>query len=193
MKKHEIMLQNLPKGRLIEIYGDVNVGKTRTVLTLISELQNETCLYIDVDRDLTAEKLLKYGVQDIVTVLQPDTIEQIEDILTKFLEHDAFNFIVIDSTANLISEELRNLPVDQTFGRKRTRAIFAMIQRLVPIIEQKDVTVIFISQTRQNPDGTFYATGGKALRFFASVRFLITEDDIISVKNKTERTLLKTP
>lgn len=180
----------IPVGRVTEIFGGVNTGKTFTALNIIANLKDKTCLYIDTDRDLTANKLLKYGVQDIVTVLQPETIEEIENIITGFLEYDAFDVIIIDSTANLMPKELLNLPIDQTFGRKRTRAIFSMVQRLIPVIEQKNVRVIFISQTRENPDGTVYSTGGKALRFFASVRLLVTEDDITVVKNKTDNVLL---
>lgn len=190
MKKHKLISQNIPMGRIIEIYGDVDVGKTRTVLTMISELQNKTCLYVDVDRDLTKEKLLKYNVQDLVTVLQPATTEQTADIIRTFLDHNAVDIIVVDSTANLIPCELAELPIGQQFNRQRTKAITAMVQSLVPVLDQKDIMMIFISQTRQNPDGTVYSTGGKALRFFASIRLMITKDDIITVKNKTTVTLL---
>lgn len=190
MKKHKLISQNIPMGRIIEIYGDVDVGKTRTVLTMISELQDKTCLYVDVDRDLTKEKLLKYNVQDLVTVLQPATTEQTADIIRTFLDHNAVDIIVIDSTANLIPCKLAELPIGQQFNRQRTKAITAMVQSLVPVLDQKDIIMIFISQTRQNPDGTVYSTGGKALRFFASIRLMITKDDIITVKNKTTVTLL---
>lgn len=191
MKKHKIIPQDLPKGRIVEVYGDVDVGKTRTVLTMISELSNKTCLYVDADHDLTKDKLLKYDVQDIVTVFQPSTVEQVSETLLAFLKHGAFDIIVIDSTANLVPESLTDLPVAQITGRQRTKAITAMVQALIPIVEQQEATVIFISQTRQNHDGTVYSTGGKALRFYATVRFLITEDDIVVVKNKTDMTLLK--
>lgn len=191
MKKHKIISQNLPKGRIIEIYGDTDVGKTRTVLTLISDLKDKTCLYVDADRDLTKEKLLKYNVQDTVTVFQPSTVEQVSETLLTFLKHGAVDIIVVDSTANLVPESLTDLPVAQHTGRQRTRAIAAMVQSLIPLAEQQETTVIFISQTRKNPDGTVYSTGGKALRFYASVRLLITEDDITVVKNKTDITLLE--
>lgn len=191
MKKHKIISQNFPKGRIIEIYGDTDIGKTRTVLTLISELSNKTCLYVDADHDLTKEKLLKYNVQDNVTVLQPGTVEQVSDILQAFLLNSAVDIIVIDSTANLVPESLTDLPVAQHTGRQRTKAIAAMVQALIPLAEQQGVTVIFISQTRQDLNGISYSTGGKALRFYASVRLLVTKNDITVVKNKTDMTLLE--
>lgn len=192
MKKHKLISQNLPKGRVIEIYGNVDVGKTRTALTVISELQDRTCLYIDVDCDLTKEKLLKYGIQDTVTVLQPVTIKQTTDIIRTFLDHDAIDIIVVDSTANLIFEESQNFSAGQQTYKKKIKALAVMIQSLIPLIEQKGTVLIFISQTRQDLNGNVYSTGGKALRFYSSVRLLITEDDIVIVKNNTDITLLDT-
>lgn len=190
MKKHKIISENLPKGRLIEIYGNNDTGKTFTVLSLISELRNCTCLYVDTDHDLTAQKLTKYGLQERVTVLQPDTAEQAADITEQFLSHGIFDIMVVDSTANLVPEAFKNMPVDQISWKQRSKAISTFVKQLVIMAEQKNITVIFVSQNRSDLDGNLYTTGGKALRFFSSARFCVTEDDITVVKNKTTETLL---
>ena len=192
MRKHVLIPQNIPKGRITEIFGDVDVGKSSTVLKIIGTLTDKTCLYIDTDRDLTQQKLTEFDIDDIVTVLQPDTIEQTVDITNKFLEHGVFDILVIDSTANMISEKYKKLPVDQISWKQRVADITKFIKQLIPVIEKKDMIAIFVSQIRKDLNDNSYTTGGKALRFYSTVRINVSADDITVVKNKTDKTLLRT-
>ena len=192
MRKHVLIPQNIPKGRITEIFGDVDVGKSSTVLKIIGTLTDKTCLYIDTDRDLTQQKLTEFDIDDMVTVLQPDTIEQTVDITNKFLEHGVFDILVIDSTANMISEKYKKLPVDQISWKQRVADITKFIKQLIPVIEKKDMIAIFVSQIRKDLNDNSYTTGGKALRFYSTVRINVSADDITVVKNKTDKTLLRT-
>ena len=192
MRKHVLIPQNIPKGRITEIFGDVDVGKSSTVLKIIGTLTDKTCLYIDTDRDLTQQKLTEFDIDDIVTVLQPDTIEQTVDITNKFLEHGVFDILVIDSTANMMSEKYKKLPVDQISWKQRVADITKFIKQLIPVIEKKDMIAIFVSQIRKDLNDNSYTTGGKALRFYSTVRINVSADDITVVKNKTDKTLLRT-
>ena len=191
MKKHILISKNIPQGRITEIFGDVDTGKSTAVLKIIGALANKTCLYIDTDRSLTQQQLAEFDIQDMVTVLQPDTIEQTVDIVNRFLEQDVFDIIVFDSTANLISERYKNLPVNQISWKHRIADITKMIQQLIPVIENRNMIIIFVSQIRKDLKGNSYTTGGKALRFYSTVRLEISRDDITVVKNKTDKVLLR--
>lgn len=191
MKKHILISKNIPQGRITEIFGDVDTGKSTAVLKIIGALANKTCLYIDTDRSLTQQQLAEFDIQDMVTIFQPDTIEQVIDITDQFLEQNVFDIIVFDSTANLISERNKDLPVDQMSWQRKVADITKLVQKLIPVIEDKNMIVIFVSQIRKDLKGNSYTTGGKALRFYSTVRLEISRDDITVVKNKTDKVLLR--
>ena len=191
MKKHFLISKNIPQGRITEIFGDVDTGKSTAVLKIIGALANKTCLYIDTDRSLTQQQLAEFDIQDMVTVFQPDTIEQVVDITDQFLEQNVFDILVFDSTANLISERNKDLPVDQISWQSKVADITKLVQKLIPVIEDKNMIVIFVSQIRKDLKGNSYTTGGKALRFYSTVRLEISRDDITVVKNKTDKVLLR--
>lgn len=191
MKKHILISKNIPQGRITEIFGDVDTGKSTAVLKIIGALANKTCLYIDTDRSLTQQQLAEFDIQDMVTIFQPDTIEQVIDITDQFLEQNVFDIIVFDSTANLISEKNKDLPVDQISWQRKVADITKLVQKLIPVIENRNMIVIFVSQIRKDLKGNSYTTGGKALRFYSTVRLEISRDDITVVKNKTDKVLLR--
>ena len=191
MRKNCLISQNIPSGRITEIFGDVDTGKSSVVLRIIAALIDKICLYIDVDRDLTKQKLNEFDIQDMVTIVQPDTLEQVIIAINSYLQHDLVDIIVIDSTANLISEKHKDMPVNQISWKQRVADITSLVQKLIPIIESKNIILIFVSQIRKDLQGNSYTTGGKALRFYSTVRLEISKDDIKVVKNKTDLQLTR--
>ena len=187
-KKHQLISQNVPEGKIVEIFGQDNVGKTYTILRLISDLKNKICLYVDADRDLTREKLLKYGLSDRVIIVQPDSIEQTVNIIQQYLS--VIDIIVVDSTANLLPGNFKDTPVNMISWKDRVKGISVLLQRIVPLCDINKIITIFVSQNRYDKDGNSYTTGGKALRFAATIRLQVTEDDLKIVKNKTSVTIL---
>ena len=143
-KKHQLISQNVPEGKIVEIFGQDNVGKTYTILRLISDLKNKICLYVDADRDLTREKLLKYGLSDRVIIVQPDSIEQTVNIIQQYLS--VIDIIVVDSTANLLPGNFKDTPVNMISWKDRVKGISVLLQRIVPLCDINKIMAILTLQ-----------------------------------------------
>lgn len=183
-RKHKIIPENLPTGKIVEIYGDVDVGKTFVTLEAVAALKDKTVLIVDSDRDITKEKLLKHNLSNAY-VYQPYCIEEVTSFLTATVNKKAmFDILVFDSTATLVSESVRNVSIDQASWKQSNVALTSFIQYLMPLLDKYNALAIFISQNRNTMDNNILTTGGKALRFHSSVRLLVKEDDIIVTKNK---------
>lgn len=178
----------LPRGRVIEIYGPESSGKTTLALHVISEAQKlgDTCAFVDAEHALDAEYAGNLGVNiDELILSQPDTGEAGLDIAESLVRSGAVGLIVIDSVAALVPKaEIEGEMGDSHMGLQ-ARLMSQALRRLTGIISKSNTTVIFINQLREkigvmfgNPETT---TGGRALKFYSSVRL-----DIRRVKTITE-------
>lgn len=178
----------LPRGRVIEIYGPESSGKTTLALHVIAEAQKlgDTCAFVDAEHALDAEYAGNLGVNiDELILSQPDTGEAGLDIAESLVRSGAVGLIVIDSVAALVPKaEIEGEMGDSHMGLQ-ARLMSQALRRLTGIIAKSNTTVIFINQLREkigvmfgNPETT---TGGRALKFYSSVRL-----DIRRIKTITE-------
>jgi len=166
-----------PKGRISEIFGPESSGKTTLSLHAIAEAQKAggIAAFIDAEHALDPKYAANIGV-DIKNLLvsQPENGEQALDILELLVKSEVIDLVVIDSVAALVPKtELDGEMGDQTIGL-HARLMSKALRKLNGIIAKTNTTVIFINQVREkvgvvygNPEIT---TGGRALRFYASVR-----------------------
>ncbi|HEY4514236.1 MAG TPA: recombinase RecA [Candidatus Paceibacterota bacterium] len=167
----------LPRGRIIEIFGPESSGKTTLSLHAIAEAQKRggICAFIDAEHAVDPEYAKKIGV-DITSLLisQPDTGEQALEIVESLVRSGKIDVIVIDSVAALTpKDEIEGDMGAQHIG-KQARLMSQALRKLTAIVSKTKTVVIFINQIRMqigvmfgNPETT---TGGKALKFYTSVR-----------------------
>ncbi|MDY3007024.1 recombinase RecA [Anaerococcus porci] len=167
----------LPRGRVVEIFGPESSGKTTLTLHCIAEDQKlgNTCAFIDAEHALDAEYAKRLGVNiDELILSQPDTGEQALDITESLVRSAAVDLVVIDSVAALVPRaEIEGEMGDSHMGLQ-ARLMSQALRRLTGVISKSNTTVIFINQLREkigvmfgNPETT---TGGRALKFYSSVR-----------------------
>lgn len=167
----------LPRGRVIEIFGPESSGKTTLALHCIAESQKlgDTCAFIDAEHALDAQYAKNLGVDtDNLILSQPDTGEQGLDIAESLVRSGAVDLIVVDSVAALVPKaEIEGEMGDSHMGLQ-ARLMSQALRKLAGAISKTNCTVIFINQLREkigvmfgNPETT---TGGRALKFYASVR-----------------------
>ena len=177
----------LPRGRVIEIYGPESSGKTTLALHVIAEAQKlgDTCAFVDAEHALDAEYAANLGVNiDELILSQPDTGEAGLDIAESLVRSGAVGLIVIDSVAALVPKaEIEGEMGDSHMGLQ-ARLMSQALRRLTGIISKSNTTVIFINQLREkigvmfgSPETT---TGGRALKFYSSVRLDIRRIKTIS-------------
>ena len=178
----------LPRGRVIEIYGPESSGKTTLALHVIAEAQKlgDTCAFVDAEHALDAEYAANLGVNiDELILSQPDTGEAGLDIAESLVRSGAVGLIVVDSVAALVPKaEIEGEMGDSHMGLQ-ARLMSQALRRLTGIISKSNTTVVFINQLREkigvmfgSPETT---TGGRALKFYSSVRL-----DIRRIKTITE-------
>ena len=176
----------LPRGRIIEIYGPESSGKTTVALHVIAEAQRlgGVAAFIDAEHALDPVYAKKLGVNlDDLYVSQPDTGEQALDITNALVSSSAVDIIVVDSVAALTPKaEIEGDMGDAHVGLQ-ARLMSKALRVLTPIINKSKTCVIFINQLREkvgimfgNPETT---TGGKALKFYASVRLDVRKTDTL--------------
>lgn len=181
----------LPKGRIIEIYGPESSGKTTVALHAIAESQRlgGTAAFIDAEHALDPVYAKAIGVNiDELLVSQPDNGEQALEITEKLVSSGAVDIVVIDSVAALVPrQEIEGSMGDSHMGLQ-ARLMSQALRKLSGNISKTNCVVIFINQLREklnvmygNPETT---TGGRALKFYASVRIDVRKAD--TLKNGTD-------
>ncbi len=176
----------MPRGRIIEIYGPESSGKTTVALHVIAETQKMggTAAFIDAEHALDPVYAKKLGVNlDELYVSQPDTGEQGLDITDALVRSGAVDIIVIDSVAALTPKaEIEGTMGDSSVGLQ-ARLMSHALRKLAGITNKSKTCVIFINQLREkvgimfgNPEVT---PGGKALKFYASVRIDVRKADAL--------------
>ncbi len=168
----------IPCGRLIEVFGPESSGKTTLALHIIAESQKTggTCAFIDAEHALDPLYAKAIGVKtNELLICQPEYGEQALEIVDTMVRSGKFSVIVIDSVASLTPKaEIDGEMGDQIIGR-HAKLMSQACRKLAPIVNQSDTVVIFINQIRMNI-GAFpgvnpeFTTGGKALKFYSSVR-----------------------
>lgn len=192
-----------PKGRIIEIYGPESSGKTTLTLHAIAEVQKQggRAAFIDAEHAIDPVYARNLGVNvDDLILSQPDSGEQGLAIAETLVKSDAIDLVVVDSVAALVPQvELDGEMSDTTVGLQ-ARLMSKALRRLSGLMSRTSCTIIFINQLREkigivygNPETT---TGGRALKFYSSVRIEIRRSEAIKngseiVGNKTNIKVVK--
>jgi recombination protein RecA len=176
----------LPRGRIMEIYGPESSGKTTFCLSVIAEAQRNGGLaaFIDVEHALDPKYAKVVGVNlDDLLVSQPDSGEDALNITETLIRSDAIDVIVVDSVAALISkQELDGQMGDATVG-SQARLMSQAMRRLTAVVSKTKCICIFTNQIREKIGVMFGSPettpGGRALKFFSSIRIDIRRKDQI--------------
>jgi recombination protein RecA len=194
----------LPKGRIVEIYGPESSGKTTFCLSVIAEAQKKGGLaaFIDVEHALDPKYARVVGVNlDDLLVSQPDSGEDALNIMETLIRSNSIDVIVLDSVAALITKaELDGQMGDMTMG-SQARLMSQAMRRLTAVVSKTNCVCIFTNQIREkigvmfgSPETT---SGGRALKFFSSVRIDIRRKDQIKtpdgkvIGNRTKIKIVK--
>lgn len=180
----------VPKGRIIEIYGPESSGKTTLALHIIAQAQKAEgmCVFIDAEHALDPVYAEKLGIQmDKLYISQPDSGEQALDIADALVRSGAIDVIVVDSVAALVPKaELEGDMGDSHVGLQ-ARLMSQALRKLAGVVGKTNTCVIFINQLREKVGVMFGSpettTGGKALKFFASVRLDVRKIDTLKQGN----------
>ncbi|HZS46785.1 MAG TPA: recombinase RecA [Blastocatellia bacterium] len=167
----------VPRGRIVEIYGPESSGKTTLALHVVAEAQRSggSAAYIDAEHAMDSTYAEKLGVRiNDLLISQPDSGEQALEIAEALVRSGAFDVIVIDSVAALVPRaELEGEMGDSHVGLQ-ARLMSQALRKLTAVVARSNTCLIFINQIREkigvmfgNPETT---TGGRALKFYASVR-----------------------
>jgi recombination protein RecA len=185
-------VNGVPKGRIIEIYGAESSGKTTIALHVVAQAQknNGIVAYIDAEHALDPEYAKALGVNvDELLISQPDYGEQALEIADMLVRSGAVDLIVIDSVAALVPKaEIDGEMSDQQMGLQ-ARLMSKALRKLTGSLNKSKTTMIFINQIRDKIGGFGFGqqtttTGGKALKFYASVRMEVKK--VGSVKQGDE-------
>ena len=193
----------VPRGRIVEIYGPESSGKTTVSLHIITEAQKlgGTAAFIDAEHALDPVYAGHLGVDlDELYVSQPDNGEQALDICETLVKSGAFDLVVIDSVAALTSKAEIEGEMGESFIGLQARLMSQALRKLAGITNKSKSCVIFINQLRDKVGVMFGSpettTGGKALKFYASIRLDVRRVDALKdgsdiVGNRTRVKVVK--
>ncbi len=181
----------IPKGRIIEIFGPETSGKTTLALHTVAESQKAggTAAFIDAEHALDPIYARKLGVDiDNLIVSQPDTGEQALEITEALVRSGAIDIIVVDSVAALVPKAEIDGDMGDTHVALQARLMSQALRKLAGVLNKSKTAIIFINQLREkvgimfgNPETT---PGGRALKFYASVRLDIRKVENIKVNGE---------
>ncbi|MGD0832977.1 MAG: recombinase RecA [Candidatus Dormibacteria bacterium] len=176
----------IPRGRVVEIYGPESSGKTTLTLHIIAEAQRRggVAAFIDAEHALDPPYAARIGVRtEELLISQPDTGEQALEIVEVLVRSGAVDVVVIDSVAALVPKAEIDGEMGDSHVGLQARLMSQAMRKLTAAISRSNTSVIFINQLREkvgvmfgNPEVT---TGGRALKFYASVRLDIRKIDTI--------------
>jgi recombination protein RecA len=190
----------VPRGRIIEIYGPESSGKTTMCLHIVAEAQKRggLCAFVDMEHALDPIYAAKIGVDtETLYVAQPDTGEQALEITETLVRSGALDVIIVDSVAALVPRaEIEGEMGDSHVGLQ-ARLMSQALRKLSGIVKQSNVILMFTNQLREKVGVMFGSpettSGGRALKFYASVRLDIRRIQSIKTGNDTvgNRTVVK--
>lgn len=176
----------VPRGRIVEIYGPESSGKTTIALHIVAEAQKKggEAVFIDVEHALDPVYAQALGVDiDSLLVSQPDTGEQALEICDALVRSGAIDVVVVDSVAAMTTKAEIEGEMGDSFVGLQARLMSQALRKLTAAISKSNAVVIFINQLREkigiaygNPETT---PGGRALKFYSSVRLDIRKKDPI--------------
>ena len=176
----------VPRGRIVEIYGPESSGKTTVALHICAEAQKQGCVaaFIDAEHALDPISAQKLGVKiEDLFISQPDNGEQALDIVESLVRSGGVDLIIVDSVAALTPRAEIDGEMGDSHVGLLARLMSQAMRKLTAIINKSNTCVVFINQLREkvgvmfgNPETT---TGGKALKFYASVRLDVRKSDTI--------------
>ena len=180
-----------PRGRVIEIYGPESSGKTTVALHAIAEAQKQggIAAFIDAEHALDPVYARKLGVDvDNLIVSQPDTGEQALEIAEQLIRSGAVDIITIDSVAALVPKAEIDGEMGDAHVGLQARLMSQALRKLTGVLNKSKTVAIFINQLREkvgvmfgNPETT---PGGRALKFYASVRLEVRKQEAIKVNGE---------
>jgi recombination protein RecA len=172
-----IGIGGMPRGRVIEVYGPESSGKTTLALHVVAEAQKlgGICAYIDAEHAMDPGYAEKLGVSiDDLLISQPDSGEQALEIAETLVRSNSVDVLVIDSVAALVPRAELDGEMGDSLPGLQARLMSQALRKLTAIVAQSNTCFIFINQLREkigvmfgSPETT---TGGKALKFYATVR-----------------------
>ena len=193
----------IPRGRIIEIYGPESSGKTTVALHMIAETQKEggRAAFIDAEHALDPYYAQNLGVQiNDLYIAQPDSGEQALNITETLVRSNSIDLIVVDSVAALTPQAEIDGEIGDSNVGLQARLMSQAMRKLTAICNKSRCSIVFINQLREkvgvmygNPEVT---TGGKALKFYSSVRIDIRKADAIKdgsevIGNHTKARIVK--
>ena len=178
----------MPRGRIVEVYGPESSGKTTLALQILAEAQKMggEVAFVDAEHalDPTYAKALGVNVEDML-ISQPDTGEQALEITEALVRSGAIDVVVVDSVAALVPRAEIEGEMGDSFVGLHARLMSQALRKLTGVINKTNSIVIFINQLREkvgvmygNPEVT---TGGRALKFYASVRIDVRRIETLKV------------
>lgn len=184
-------LGGIPKGRVVEIYGPESSGKTTLTLHMIAEVQRQGGIagFIDAEHALDPVYARNIGVDiDNLYISQPDSGEQGLEICETMVRSGAIDIVVIDSVAALVPKAEIDGEMGDSHVGLQARLMSQALRKLTAVISKSNCTVVFINQLREkvgvvfgNPETT---TGGRALKFYASIRMDVRRVEAIKVSGE---------
>lgn len=181
----------MPRGRIIEVYGPESSGKTTVTLHMIAEVQKTggIAAFIDAEHALDPAYAKKLGVNiDELYISQPDNGEQALEIAETMVRSGAIDLVVVDSVAALVPRaEIEGDMGDSHMGLQ-ARLMSQALRKLTGVVNKSKCTVVFINQLREKVGITFGSnettTGGRALKFYASVRLDVRKIETLKQSNE---------
>jgi recombination protein RecA len=178
----------LPRGRVVEIYGPESSGKTTLALHVIAEAQKAggTAAFVDVEHALDPAYAQALGIDlDNLLVSQPDAGEQALDIAEMLVRSNAVDVVVVDSVAALVTKAELEGDMGDTHVGLQARLMSQALRKLTSAISRSKCVMIFINQLREKVGVMFGSpettSGGRALKFYASVRLDVRKLEQIKV------------
>ena len=181
-------LGGVPRGRVVEIYGPESSGKTTVALHMVAEVQKRGGIagFIDAEHALDPVYAKNIGVDiDNLYISQPDSGEQALEITETMVRSGAVDIIIVDSVAALVPKAEIDGDMGDSHVGLQARLMSQALRKLTPVVSKNNCVVIFINQLREkvgvmfgNPETT---TGGRALKFYASVRLDVRRIETLKV------------
>ncbi|WP_303923677.1 recombinase RecA [Ureaplasma parvum] len=179
-------INGIPVGKITEIYGNESSGKTTIALQTIAECQKAggTAVLLDLEGsfDINYAKSLKVDLTKLI-ITQPQTGEQAFDMIETLIKTNSIDLIVVDSVAAMVPESEYQANMNEALMGAHARLMSKGLRKIQPLINKSKTAIIFINQLREkintffgNPEMT---TGGKALKFYASLRIETKKADLI--------------
>ena len=196
-------LGGIPKGRIIEVYGPESSGKTTVALHMVAEVQKAGGIagFIDAEHALDPVYAKAIGVNiDELYISQPDSGEQALEITETMVRSGAVDIVIVDSVAALVPKAEIDGDMGDSHVGLQARLMSQALRKLTSVISKTNCIVVFINQLREkigvmfgNPETT---TGGRALKFYASIRMDVRKSDVIKqggdvVGNRTKIKVVK--